>query len=162
MRSLTRIVPLIAAAAFLAAVNPAPVMRPGLAQVTCNDGPAAGLWILPTAPGGIGLVHGRLIDSATSQTTHRIRLLLTDVPSPCLSCIQGEVSGFLYPGSGSAPAYEVRGEYGGSFFSGAGKCQLRIFRVGGGPAVGFLEGRFDDLPGDGMPGTFDGHWQICQ
>ena len=90
------------------------------------------------------------------------RAVLTDVPSPCLSCIEGDVHGFLDDGVGTPPDFVVNGHYSGSFFGGTGSFDLRVFRPTGGTPVGFLSGTFADPPGDGVPGTFSASWQICQ
>jgi hypothetical protein len=158
----TKLVVWIAVAASLVTLAPSPLLSPCTAQVTCAGGPTAGLFRLPLTSMGTGVMRGRLIDSSTNLPAYRLTARLVDVPSPCLSCVEGEIHGFLDDGSGTSPDFIVRGRYLGSFLGGSGQFNLRVFRPSGGPSVGTLSGSFDDPPGDGMPGQFSGVWQICQ
>ncbi|MFN0009633.1 MAG: hypothetical protein ACKVXR_17190 [Planctomycetota bacterium] len=106
-------------------------------------------------------MSGRLVDSTTHQTAYRLRALLTDVPTPCLSCLQGHIEGTLDDGIGPSPDYLVRGDYFGLFMQGTGSFQLRVFRPSDGAVVGLVTGNFADLPGDGTIGRFLGDWRIC-
>ena len=154
--------PLLAvlAGAFIALSSPIPL--PSLdAQTACSGGPSTGLWSLPTTFLGTGTARGRLVDSATHLTAYRFTAQLQDVATPCLSCIQGEVQGSLDDGSGGSPEFLVRGRYLGALFAGSGRFDLRVFRPTGGPAIGFLEGNFDDPPGTRGPGEFSATWRIC-
>ena len=87
--------------------------------------------------------------------------LLTDIPSPCLSCIEGRINGELDDGFGPAPDYVVCGRYLGSFFTGNGNFSVRVFPPGSNIAVGKIAGTFDDSPANDGPGTFQARWRIC-
>lgn len=151
----------IAAAASLAVLSGAPTSASMPAQAVCDGGTAAGPWRMPIRSQGTGIASGRLVDSVTHQTAYRLRLLLTDEPTPCLSCVQGDIAGTLDDGVGSSPDYFVRGSYFGSFMGGSGSFQLRVFRPSDGAVVGVVTGDFADLPGDGTSGRFLGDWRIC-
>lgn len=151
----------IAAIASLTLLTGSPTSAATLAQVVCDGGPAAGPWRMPTRSQGTGIASGRLIDSTTNQTVYRLRALLTDEFTPCLSCVQGDIEGTLDDGVGSSPDLLVRGGYFGSFMGGSGQFQLRVFRPSDGAVVGLVTGDFADLPNDGMIGRFLGDWRIC-
>lgn len=162
MKMNRRLFTLILAAACTLAPASSPTLSPCRADtVACASGPARGVWRLPAVSSGHGLAQGRLIDAASGGLAYRFRAVLTDEPTPCLSCIRGEVNGFLDDGSGGAPEFVVRGFYRGSMMSGSGRFELRVYRPNGTQPVGVISGTFEDAPGDGLPGRFAGDWQIC-
>ena len=87
---------------------------------------------------------------------------LTDVPSACLSCIEGTLDGTLDDGIGPGPDYVVRGHYLGSFFGGNGQWTATIFPAGAPQTtpVGRIRGMFDDPPSNAGPGSFACRWMI--
>ena len=132
-----------------------------LPLVVCDGGTATGSWRLPSQSQGTGLASGRWIDSTTNQTAYRFRALLTDVPTPCLSCLEGTIEGTLDDGVGPSPDFVVRGHYLGSFNGGSGQFELNVLRPGGGGSVGKAVGDYEDLLGDGLAGRFLGTWRVC-
>jgi hypothetical protein len=127
--------------------------------VACQIGVASGLWDLPDL-GINGSVDGFLYRGANVAAYH-FTATLTDVPSPCLSCIQGDLDGFLDDGIGAAPDYVVRGHYFGFFLGGEGRFEAAIFRQNQNVPVGTMSGAFRDHP-TGVPsiGQFRGVWRI--
>jgi hypothetical protein len=126
----------------------------------CRSGSAAGVWDLPE-PGLGGSADG-FLRLGVQQVEYHFVATLVDVPSPCLSCVEGDVQGTLDDGSGTAPDYVVRGSYLGSFFAGAGRFRARVFRPNQTTAVGDLVGTFQDPPaGAPQVGIFRGNWLIC-
>lgn len=158
MNSIFRVV----AAAALALVT-TPLVRSNTPQpIVCHGGSAAGMWSLPRSSQD-GSVDGFLFrDGGGSAPVYHFTGTLTDMPSPCLSCIEGEIQGFLDDGVGPAPDYIVRGRYRGGFLTGSGQFDARIFRPSANQTVGRIAGHFADPPGNSQPGSFDGRWRICQ
>ena len=151
----------IAAVASLTTGTAAPALAVSPVQAACSGGTAAGLWRMPTQSEGTGIASGRLIDSSTNQPAYRMRALLRDVPTPCLSCVQGDIVGTLDDGVGPSPDFLVRGDYFGSFMGGSGQFRLRVLRPSNHQVVGIVTGDFADLPSDGTLGQFTGEWRIC-
>ncbi len=163
MFSTRRVLALTLATVCSLALAPAPIISPCQAQqVNCTSGPAHGSWQLPATVTGHGLMQGRLINSAGGGTEFRLRALLLGESGPCLTCIQGEIRGFLDDGSGGTPGLVVRGSYHGAMVSGSGRFELRVFEANGGQDVGRITGTFEDAPGDGHPGRFLADWRICR
>jgi len=134
---------------------------PGPTLPACAGGPADGECALPATSLGVGVLHGRLVDAATDKPAFRIDARLVALPAPCDACIQGEIQGSLDDGSGDQAEFVVSGEYAGTNFGGVGQFQLRVFKPNGGPALGTLNGTFEDPPGDDQGGRFTGEWRIC-
>ena len=145
----------LAAAAF----NPTSAMA-----VACESGTAKGVWELPSGSGtSDGFIDGFLFlsISPTSAPRYFFNATLTDVPSPCLSCITGTIDGYLDDGFGPAPDYVVHGTYSGLFLSGKGSFTCEVFPPTGTHAVGKIKGTFSDPPASSLDGTFKGDWEIC-
>ncbi len=138
-------------------LGPTPQAVTGPPPQNCAGGQGAGRWELS---GDTGTLRGRLIDRTTGQVHSTFSATLTEVQSPCLSCVEGTIEGVL-DGVGSGNDYVVRGRFLGFFMTGAGTFQARIFRTTGGPAVGGIQGAFDDLPSDTVPGRFNARWELC-
>lgn len=135
---------------------------PAIAWFACQDGPAAGDWLLPQTSGGSdGWMDGKLIDPVLNQGIYAVSAVLTDVPSPCLSCVQGTISGTLDDGVGVGPDYYLVGEYSGQWLSGQGTYWAKIVPPGSNTSVGLVWGDFADAPGTPGHGSFDGRWEIC-
>lgn len=152
-----RIVPSVAAlSAVLLTATPA------VAWFVCQDGKAKGDWLLPLTSGGSdGWIDGKLIDPATNQGVYAFTAVLTDVPSPCLSCVQGTIAGEIDDGIGVGPDYYVVGEYSGLWLSGEGTFWAKIVPPGSNTSVGLVWGDFADAPGVPGHGSFEGEWEIC-
>jgi hypothetical protein len=155
------LIAVIAAVACLTTGTASPALAISQTALACDSGPAAGPWRLPTQSEGTGIASGRLIDSTTNQTAYRLRALLRDVPTPCLSCLQGDIEGTLSDGVGPSPDFLVRGSYFGSFMGGSGQFRARVLRPSNLEVVGIITGDFQDLWGDGEVGRFLGDWRIC-
>jgi hypothetical protein len=135
------------------------------AQGTCTlrRGLGAGMWELPLAPGAVGSLDGVLYDPSGPVLLYHFAATLNDVPTPCLSCIEGTVAGTLDDGIGPGPDYIVQGSYKGLFLNGTGTFKATIYKTIG-PAfipVGRMHGVFDDPPGIPGPGDFKCRWAIC-
>lgn len=126
----------------------------------CRDGYAYGSWELPSG-GHDGWMSGKLVDSATNTGAYEVKATLVDVPSPCLSCIQGTIEGTLDDGFGPSPDYYVKGEYSGVWSSGSGTFWVYIYKPTGAAPVGKISGHFSDPPGSTTVGAFRGEWEIC-
>lgn len=152
-----RLATVAAAAAFFicsSASNPTPVR--------CGAGVTGGAWDLPLTSGGTGQLAGFLYVGSTTTIAYTFTATLTDVPTPCLSCIEGEIDGVLDDGIGPGPDFVVRGRYLGYFMSGTGQYWAQVLTPGGAYVAGRIGGAFSDplaLPG---PGTFDGRWRVCR
>ncbi|MBI5361852.1 MAG: hypothetical protein HZA53_01655 [Planctomycetes bacterium] len=136
------------------ASNPAPVL--------CGSGAVDGVWDLPLTSGGNGQLTGLLFVGSTATVAYTFTATLTDVPTPCLSCIEGEVDGVLDDGIGPGPDFLVRGHYRGLFLNGTGQYWAQVLTPTGAHVAGRIGGTFSDplaLPG---PGTFDGRWRVCR
>jgi hypothetical protein len=132
------------------------------AWFVCQSGPATGEWLLPLTSGGSdGYIDGKLIDPVTNTGLYAFTAVLTDVPTPCLSCVGGTISGTLDDGFGPAPDYVVIGEYRGLWLSGQGTFEAKIAPPGSTVSVGKVSGTFHDAPGTPGPGSFEGRWEIC-
>ena len=151
----------IAALASWTVLTTATASAAALPLVVCDGGSSHGSWRLPSQSQGTGLASGRWIDSTTNQTAYRFRALLTDLPTPCLSCLEGTIEGTLDDGVGASPDFVVRGRYFGAFNGGFGQFELSVLRPGGGGLVGTAVGDFEDLLGDGLAGRFLGTWRVC-
>jgi hypothetical protein len=127
----------------------------------CQDGIAFGDWDLPSGVGSPGFLSGKLADPTGSYGIYAFDAVLTDVPTPCLSCVEGTISGTLDDGIGPGPDYDVVGEYSGFFFTGKGKFFAKIVPPGSNTSVGVVEGKFEDPPFPGGIGKFKGKWEIC-
>ena len=119
-------------------------------------GPMQGVWELPHTQQGKGFLAGS-VDALGGGALYAFDALLIDVGSPCLSCIEGTITGTLDDGIGPGPDYLVSGRYIG-FFTGEGMLQATLTRPSGVPA-GRIVGRFDDTSWD-EPGAFGGRWTI--
>jgi hypothetical protein len=132
------------------------------AWFACQDGPAAGDWDLPSGSGtSDGFIDGKLIDPVTNTGLYQFLAVLTDVPTPCLSCIAGTIDGTLDDGVGPGPDYIVIGEYTGHWLSGRGSFEAKIVPPGSNTSVGIIKGDFSDPPGVPGIGSFEGSWEIC-
>jgi hypothetical protein len=143
------------------ALAQAPQPTPGPTPTACQVGLASGLWDLPDL-GLNGAINGILYRGA-NVPVYRFTASLIDVPSPCLSCIEGDIGGYLDDGVGPAPDYVVRGHYRGAFFTGAGEFHAAILRPNQNVAVGKIAGNFHDVPTN-VPhaGDFHAAWEICE
>ena len=138
--------------------------RTAATAVACESGFAKGTWELPSGSGtSDGFIDGFLYLSISPSNNPRyfFNATLTDVPSPCLSCIMGTIDGYLDDGFGPAPDYVVHGTYSGLFLSGKGSYTCEVFAPTGTHAVGKIKGTFSDPPASTVPGTFKGDWEIC-
>lgn len=131
------------------------------AYFACQDGVALGDWDSPTTSGGYGFLSGKLADPTVTYGIYAFEAVLTDVPSPCLSCIEGTIDGTLDDGVGTGPDYYVVGEYHGSWFGGDGEFFVKIVPPGSNTSVGVVEGKFSDPPWPSGIGKFKGKWEIC-
>jgi hypothetical protein len=139
-------------------------MPTSAAAAPCRSGYATGDWDLPTSSGGLGFIDGLLYQTSPSPgpfVAYSISGTLTDVPSPCLSCIEGKVDAILDDGFGPAPDYVVKGTYLGAWLTGKGEWSAYIYTPTGTTPVGKISGKFDDPPGSGTVGTFKADWEIC-
>jgi hypothetical protein len=129
----------------------------------CEQGTAKGVWELPDSGMDNGYIDGFLFLSTSPSTLPRYHFTaaLTDVPTPCLSCITGKINGYLDDGFGPAPDFVVRGSYSGLFLSGKGTFQAQVYTPAGTAPVGKINGSFADAPGSTVKGSFKGDWQIC-
>ena len=123
-------------------------------------GPMRGVWELPQTMQGKGFLAGTF-DMFGGGTLYAFDAMLIDVPSPCLTCIEGTLVGTLDDGIGSGPDYLVTGSYLGSFFSGEGVIEATLSRPSGAAAAGRITGRFGDPSSDEL-GAFGGRWTIRQ
>jgi len=112
-------------------------------------------------PLGLGTANGRLLDTPTGKTVYRMRLVLVDIPTPNLSSIQGTINGSLDDGSDGDPEFLLAGTYNGALPERLGRFQLRVSKPGVETPLGFIEGSFEDAPGDDAPGTLSAQWRIC-
>jgi hypothetical protein len=131
-----------------------------LATFTGQSGPGSGTWVLPSGSGtNDGYLAGTLYLAPANTFRFSFNATLTDVPTPCLSCITGTIDGTLDDGVGPAPDYIVKGSYSGLFVSGKGSftCEIRTLT---GTVVGKIDGTFSDPPSSSTPGTFKCDWKI--
>ena len=137
----------------------------GYAADNCRYGTARGDWELPSASGASdGFISGALYSNSSPTPTpvYAISGILTDIPSPCLSCIGGRIDASLDDGIGGPGVdYLVKGSYSGSWFTGAGSFTADIYLPSGVGPVGKIEGTFSDSPSSGQIGKFEGNWVIC-
>ena len=127
----------------------------------CRSGSGGGDWDLPAGSGTPGYLSGELFESSGPLPAFFFGATLTDVSTPCLSCVQGTIDGLLDDGFGPAPDYIVTGEYHGLFLNGTGTFECRVFRPGSDVSVGKITGRFLDPPAQPGPGQFTARWEIC-
>ncbi len=128
--------------------------------VVCRQGVAQGQWDLQDSATP-GHAVGELIEGSSTLPIYAFDAQLTDMPTPCLSCIAGRVNGVLDDGVGPGPDYVIRGEYSGAFLSGSGSFACNVFLPGSDIRVGRIEGRFRDSPANSAPGRFRARWRIC-
>lgn len=137
----------------------------GSAAAPCREGFAKGDWDLPSGGQNNGFLNGELfLDNSPgpiSAPVYAIFATLTDVPSPCLSCITGTLDGYLDDGFGPAPDYVVRGTYAGFWFTGRGSFSAEVFTPTGVTPVGKIKGEFADPPSFSSIGGFKAEWSIC-
>jgi len=134
-----------------------------MARFDCQSGPASGTWELPSGSGkSDGFINGTLYLSPAGTFRYAFNATLTDVPTPCLSCISGTIAGTLDDGAGPAPDFLVKGSYDGSALTGKGTFTCVIYPLTSTQEVGKIEGTFSDPPASTTPGTFKGNWSICQ
>lgn len=139
------------------------VMAQPESTLNCESGPASGTWELPSGSGASdGYVEGILYLAPGGTFRYEFSATLTDVWTPCLSCIKGTVDGFLDDGFGPAPDFIVKGSYSGTAINGKGTFTCEVRPVGSTTVVGKIEGSFEDAPGSTTLGTFKGDWKICQ
>ena len=131
-----------------------------LAIFTGQSGVGSGSWVLPSGSGtSDGYLAGTLYLSPAGTFRFAFNATLTDVPTPCLSCITGTIDGTLDDGVGPGPDYKVKGTYSGVFVTGKGSftCEIRTLT---GTTVGKIDGTFTDPPSSTTPGTFKCTWSI--
>ncbi len=159
---LTRTSTILAAAAVATMLSSSPSTAIAAAPA-CEQGPAKGVWELPGSGLDNGFIDGFLFLSTSPTTVPRyaFKAALTDVPTPCLSCITGKINGYLDDGFGPSPDYVVTGSYSGVFLTGSGTFQAQVFRPTGTTPVGKITGTFTDPPVSTQKGSFKGDWQIC-
>jgi hypothetical protein len=129
----------------------------------CRRGLAAGAWELPDL-GQDGWIDGWLYGPTNTSPRFHFTATLTDVQSPCLSCVEGDILGYLDDGIGPAPDYVVRGDYFGGWFTGEGTFAAAVFEPlsPSSMPVGRIVGSFRDPPTN-VPhvGVFRAKWTIC-
>lgn len=130
--------------------------------VLCPSGVVDGVFALPATSSGAGQAVGVLFHGSTSTVAYTFTANLTDVPTPCLSCIEGEIDGTLDDGIGPGPDFLVRGHYRGASLNGTGWYWAQVLTPGGGTLAGRMGGTFSDPMGIPGPGTFDGRWRVCR
>lgn len=145
----------LACVALSASTPPHPGPRP------CPSGAALGAFDLPVASGGGGSLSGSLVLGSGGAVAFTLTAALVDVPSPCLSCLEGQIQGVLDDGVGVGPDYVVDGTYTGSFFGGSGTFGARVLDLTGTRVVGRIAGEFFDPPPLTGPGMFQGAWRVC-
>jgi hypothetical protein len=130
-----------------------------LAPIQCENGVGYGTWDLPDLAMP-GTVDGDLYVSNATAPRYHFHASLIDVPSPCLSCIEGDIHGTLDDGIGPGPDYIVTGHYNGSFFGGRGLWHAKVHDAAG-ALHGKLRGRFNDPPTN-VPhaGHFIAQWEV--
>lgn len=151
---------LAAAAALIATLGAATGSGTAATTVLCRGGAASGVWSLPHSNQD-GSADGFLYRGSSTTAIFHLTATLHDVPSPCLSCIEGTLTGFLDDGVGSGPDYFVDGRYLGSFFGGTGNFHASVYSTSTGAQVGRIGGEFADTDPLAQPGTFHGRWRIC-
>jgi hypothetical protein len=160
-RSLWSSVAVACAAALFVNASPERGHATALAAVTCENGVGHGGWDLPDL-GQNGTVDGNLFIASTTAPRYHFHAILIDVPSPCLSCIEGEIHGVLDDGIGTGPDYIVVGHYNGGFFTGRGIFHAQVYDPTDGALHGKLRGRFNDPPVSTQHvGTFLTLWEVC-
>ena len=133
-----------------------------LSSLACQSGPGSGTWELPSGSGtSDGFIDGTLYLAPANTFRYFFSATLTDVPSPCLSCITGTIDGFLDDGFGPAPDYIVKGSYSGVFLTGKGSFTCEIRPLNSSVPVGKIKGTFSDPPLSTTPGEFKATWEIC-
>jgi hypothetical protein len=160
-RSLWSSVAVACAAALFVNASPERGHATVLAAVACENGVGHGGWDLPSL-GQDGTVDGNLFIASTTAPRYHFHATLIDVPSPCLSCIEGDIHGVLDDGVGTGPDYIVVGHYSGGFFTGRGIFHAKVFDPTDGTLHGRLRGRFNDPPVNTQPvGSFLTLWEVC-
>ena len=130
---------------------------------TDQTGSARGVWELPSGSGASdGYISGALYLAPNDDFRYVFDATLTDVWTPCLSCITGTIDGFLDDGFGPAPDFLVKGSYSGTYVTGKGTFTCEIRRPGSTTVVGKIEGSFADPPGSTTLGSFKGTWKISE
>ena len=160
-RGLWSSVAVACAAALFINASPERGHAAALAAVTCESGVGHGGWDLPDL-GQNGTVDGDLFIANATAPRYHFHATLIDVPSPCLSCIEGDIQGVLDDGIGIGPDYIVTGHYFGSFFGGRGIFHAAVHDPTGATLNGRLRGRFNDPPTN-VPhaGSFITAWTVC-
>lgn len=130
---------------------------------TLRRGLGQGSWDLPTTSAGQGAFAGLFLIPNNPTFGMQFIGTLTDIPSPCLSCIGGTLHGTLDDGIGPGPDYDVVGTYSGLWLSGSGvwTAQIHSLHTPQPTLVGRVGGTFHDPPVNGGPGTFACRWKIC-
>ena len=137
---------------------------PGRAQASCTTriGQTQGRWNLPHQAGSQDHFDGTWVTSNLPWPSYRFQGTLTDLPTPCMSCIVGTLQGTLDDGIGPSPDYVVTGLYSGIWLSGSGQFQARIQSAGPQPVtIGDVRGNFADSPGTPGGGSFRGRFKMC-
>ncbi|TAH38088.1 MAG: hypothetical protein EYC70_05555 [Planctomycetota bacterium] len=128
----------------------------------CARGAMNGAWNLPHPLASDGFIDGRLFD-ANGNSVFALRATLTDVVSPCLSCIEGTIQGTLDDGVGTTPDYLVYGNYRGNFLARQGSFTALLYPYGSRTPTGKLNGAFrDPYSNPDVPGQFRGDWVVCR
>lgn len=139
------------------------VMAQPLSFLDSQSGQGSGTWELPSGSGASdGYVEGVLYLSPAGTFRYEFSASLTDVWTPCLSCIKGTIDGFLDDGFGPAPDFVVKGSYSGAALTGKGTFHCDIRRPGSSVNVGKIDGTFEDQPGSTQLGTFKADWKISE
>lgn len=135
--------------------HPTPSARP------CHSGAAAGAWKLPIL-GQNGSVDGFLFSPTSASPTYHFTAALLAGPTPCTTCLHGQIAGYLDDGVGPAPDFVVQGTYSGQWPSGAGTFSASLFRPTAAGPTGFVSGTFQHSPTSSAGGHFSGNWTICE
>src|SRR5262245_259229 len=139
------------------------VLAQPTALLDSQSGTGSGTWELPSGSGASdGYIEGTLLLSPGGTFRYEFSAVLTDVWTPCLSCITGTIDGYLDDGFGPAPDFVVKGTYSGSALTGKGTFTCDIRRPGSTVNVGKIDGTFADPPGSTTLGTFKADWKINQ
>jgi hypothetical protein len=134
-----------------------------LSSLDSQSGTGNGTWVLPSGSGkSDGYLSGALYLDPSGTFRFAFDATLTDVPTPCLSCITGTIVGTLDDGVGPAPDYTVKGSYSGTFIDGKGTFSCDIYPLTSTRSVGKIDGTFSDPPTSVNPGTFKCTWKISQ
>ncbi|QDU64987.1 hypothetical protein [Engelhardtia mirabilis] len=136
------------------------INAPAAPAPPCQEGWTKGAWDLP-AGAGSGFAEGKLVSNLTGNTVYKMECKLIATPSPCLSCIQGTMYGYLDDGFGPSPDYLVKGSYSGTWLNGQGTFGAYVYELNGAGPVGKIGGVFADPPFPVAIGEYKGEWVVC-